>query len=126
MLYMMPGGNITRVHGPFVSDLEVENVVKQLKKNNSSDYDVDFNSLIIPENNSSSGGNFDFEDQGGGDLYQQAIKIVLDEKRPTTSYIQRRLKIGYNKAASLIEQMENDGIVSPANSQGKREILKEK
>jgi S-DNA-T family DNA segregation ATPase FtsK/SpoIIIE len=124
MLYMMPGGNITRVHGPFVSDLEVENVVKQLKKNNTSDYDVDFNSLIITENNSNSGG--DFEEQGGGDLYQQAIKIVLDEKRPTTSYIQRRLKIGYNKAASLIERMENDGIISPANSQGKREILKEK
>jgi DNA segregation ATPase FtsK/SpoIIIE, S-DNA-T family len=127
MLYMMPGGHITRVHGPFVSDLEVENVVKQLKNNSSGDYDVDFNSLIITDNSSSGGGvNSAFEDQDGGDLYQQAIKIVIDEKRPTTSYIQRRLKIGYNKAASLIEQMENDGIISPANSQGKREILRNK
>jgi len=127
MLYMMPGGHITRVHGPFVSDLEVENVVKQLKKNSSGDYDVDFNSLIITDNNSLDGGaNSVFEDKDGGDLYQQAIKIVIDEKRPTTSYIQRRLKIGYNKAASLIEQMENDGIISPANSQGKREILRNK
>lgn len=127
MLYMMPGGHITRVHGPFVSDLEVENVVKQLKKNSSGDYDVDFNSLIITDNNSLGGGaNSVFEDKDGGDLYQQAIKIVIDEKRPTTSYIQRRLKIGYNKAASLIEQMENDGIISPANSQGKREILRNK
>lgn len=124
MLYMMPGGNITRVHGPFVSDLEVENVVKQLKKSSSNDYDIDFNSLVVLENNSGSERHSDFEDQGGNDLYQQAIKIVLDEKRPTTSYIQRKLKIGYNKAASLIEKMEGDGIISPANSQGKREILR--
>ena len=60
-----------------------------------------------------------------GDLYQQAVKIILAERRPTTSYIQRRLKIGYNKAASFIEQMEEEGIITAPNNQGKREIIKE-
>ena len=124
MLYMMPGGNITRVHGPFVTDVEVENVVKYLKKDKPIDYDVDFNSLNISDDNDNGGINSSFDMGGSDDLYQQAVKIVLEEKRPTTSYIQRRLRIGYNKAASLIEQMEREGVVSPPNSQGKREVLK--
>ena len=124
MLYMMPGGNITRVHGPFVTDLEVGNIVKHLKKIKISDYNVDFNTISIPEDNGNLSVNSSFSMEGGDDLYQQALKVVLDKKRPTTSYIQRRLRIGYNKAASLIEQMEKEGVISPPNSQGKREILK--
>nr|WP_323732723.1 DNA translocase FtsK 4TM domain-containing protein [Candidatus Bandiella woodruffii] len=135
MLYMMPGGNITRVHGPFVSDLEVENVVKELKTNSNSSFNsssdisstdrqesgyvIDFNSSVIGE-----GHTFLGADDGQEDLYQQAVKIVIAEQRPTTSYIQRRLKIGYNRAASLIEQMEQDGIITPPNTLGKREVVK--
>ncbi len=124
MLYMTPGGNITRVHGPFVSDVEVENVVKELKKNKKSDYDIDFN---IPQILDDADDSSIFPSVGNiqGDLYQQAVKIILAERRPTTSYIQRRLKIGYNKAASFIEQMEEEGIITAPNNQGKREIIKE-
>ncbi len=124
MLYMMPGGNITRVHGPFVTDVEVENVVKYLKKNKLTDYDVDFNSLNISNDDNNGDINSSFDIGENNDLYQQSVKIVLEEKRPTTSYIQRKLRIGYNKASSLIEQMEKEGIISPPNSQGKREILR--
>ena len=124
MLYMTPGGNIRRVHGPFVSDAEVENVVKELRKNKKSSYEVDLNIPQSVADNTSSNSILPFMEDTQEDLYQQAVKIVLAEKRPTTSYIQRRLKIGYNKAASLIEQMEEDGIITAPNNQGKREIIK--
>jgi S-DNA-T family DNA segregation ATPase FtsK/SpoIIIE len=137
MLYMTPGGNITRVHGPFVSDIEVENVVKELKQNNDSlnsndtisgsiagiGAEIDFSSGTASDILSKGGTSFGMEDQQE-DLYQQAVKIVLTEQRPTTSYLQRRLKIGYNKAASLIEQMEQNGIVTAPNTLGKREVIK--
>ena len=124
MLYMTPGGNIRRVHGPFVSDAEVEKVVKELRKNKKSSYEVDLNIPQSVADNTSSNSILPFMEDTQEDLYQQAVKIVLAEKRPTTSYIQRRLKIGYNKAASLIEQMEEDGIITAPNNQGKREIIK--
>ena len=124
MLYMTPGGNITRVHGPFVSDVEVENVVKELKQGKKSRYEIDLN---IPQDNTNDATKDDIflpTEDTQENLYQQAIQIVLAEKRPTTSYIQRRLKIGYNKAASLIEQMEQEGIITAPNNQGKREIIR--
>ena len=98
--------------------------MKHLKKIKISDYNVDFNTINIAEDKGNFSTNSSFSMEDGDDLYQQALKIILDEKRPTTSYLQRRLKIGYNKAASLIEQMEAEGVLSPPNSQGKREILK--
>ncbi len=124
MLYMSTGGNIQRVHAPFVSDDEVEKVVNELKNHEKPEYNLDFNSLKVTE------------DKGGGidhnacvmdsedSLFKKAVEIVIADNRPTTSYVQRRLKIGYNKAASLIEQMEQEGIVSAPNFQGKREVLK--
>ncbi|CAA0106103.1 Uncharacterised protein [Starkeya nomas] len=124
MLYMAGGGRISRVHGPFVSDQEVERVVEHLKAQGAPDYldevTIDF------DGEGEDGAVFDKGALGGeegGDLYQQAVAVVMRDKKASTSYIQRRLQIGYNRAASLVERMENEGIVGPANHAGKREIL---
>ena len=129
MLYMAGGGRISRVHGPFVSDGEVEKVVLHLKAQGRPDYldviTVDPDSDEEPA--SEDGAVFDkggFGDEGG-DLYDQAVRVVLRDKKCSTSYIQRRLQIGYNKAASLVERMEREGLVGAANHAGKREILVE-
>ncbi len=125
MLYMAGGAKITRCHGPFVSDEEVEEIVNHLKAFGPPDYmgsvlegpdeekeaDID---LVL-----GLGGNTDGEDA----LYDQAVAIVIKDRKCSTSYIQRKLAIGYNKAARLVEQMEDQGLVSPANHVGKREIL---
>ncbi len=116
MLYMIGGGRIMRVHGPFVSDQEVETIVTFLKTQGSPQYKED----ITTETEDTGSASFDTE---GDDLYKQAVEIVRRDKRATTSYLQRCLKVGYNKAATLIEQMERDGIVSAPNHAGKREIL---
>ena len=122
MLYMMSGGKIERVHGPFVDDKEVEAVVSFLKAQGQPQYITD----IAEDGGDSGDGNYSGEsgDVDVDDLYEQALAIIIRDKRATTSYLQRCLKIGYNKAASLIERMEKDGIVSPPNHVGKREILK--
>ena len=132
MLYMAGGGRITRVHGPFVSDHEVENVVAHLKQQGRPAY-LDAVTAGEDEDGAVAGGAsadgpvFDKGSFGeeGGDLYDQAIAVVLRDKKASTSYIQRRLQIGYNRAASLMERMEKEGIVGPANHAGKREILLE-
>jgi S-DNA-T family DNA segregation ATPase FtsK/SpoIIIE len=121
MLYMMGGGRITRVHGPFVSDREVEEVVAHLKEQGAPEY---LQAVIVDEE---AGTGDDFEMAEGGeesnDLYDRAVAIVLRDRKASTSYIQRRLAIGYNRAASIIERMEQEGVVGPANHAGKREIL---
>lgn len=122
MLYMAGGGRITRVHGAFVDDTEVEDVVAHLKRQGSPDYLQDvteepedgFDSDFIPGPSN---------DDKNASLYDQAVNIVLRDRRASTSYVQRRLKIGYNKAASLIEDMEREGVISAPNSKGQREIL---
>jgi len=127
MLYMAGGGKITRCHGPFVSDEEVEEVVNHLKAYGPPTYvgsvlqgpDEDKVDSIDAVLGLSSGGNTDMEDA----LYDTAVAIVLKDRKCSTSYIQRKLAIGYNKAARLVEQMEDQGVVSPANHVGKREIL---
>ncbi len=125
MLYMAGGGRIGRVHGPFVSDGEVETVVAHLKTQGHPDYldaitqDVDAES--DPTEDAAAA--LDGGDAEGGDLYDRAVAIVLRDKKCSTSYIQRRLQVGYNKAASLVERMEREGVVAPANHAGKREIL---
>jgi S-DNA-T family DNA segregation ATPase FtsK/SpoIIIE len=124
MLYMMGGGRITRVHGPFVSDQEVEEVVSHLKGQGTPDY----LEAITVDDEGEEGGDFDALAAGGeesNDLYDKAVAIVLRDKKASTSYIQRRLSIGYNRAASIIERMEKEGLVGPANHAGKREILVE-
>ena len=129
MLYMAGGAKITRVHGPFCSDEEVEEIVTYLKTFGPPDYvggvcdgpseekegDID----LVLGLTGATGGNTDGEDA----LYDQAVAIVIRDRKCSTSYIQRKLAIGYNKAARLVEQMEDQGVVSAANHVGKREIL---
>ncbi|NJC40748.1 S-DNA-T family DNA segregation ATPase FtsK/SpoIIIE [Brevundimonas alba] len=121
MLYMAGGGRITRLHGPFVEDQEVEAVCRHLKAQAEPEY-LD---LITddPDGDGDAGG---FDEGGGGsgdDLYDRAVAVVTRDRKASTSYVQRRLQIGYNRAASLIERMEQEGVVSPANHAGKRDIL---
>ncbi|MFA5580696.1 MAG: DNA translocase FtsK 4TM domain-containing protein [Paracoccaceae bacterium] len=125
MLYMAGGGRISRVHGPFVSDEEVEEIVNYLKtfgppeyvgsvvEGHDDDRESDIDMVL------GLGGNTDSEDA----LYDTAVAIVIKDRKCSTSYIQRKLSVGYNKAARLVEQMEDEGIVSAANHVGKREIL---
>ena len=122
MLYMAGGGRIQRVHGPFVSDQEVEEVVAHLKAQGEPEY---LHAVTIDEDED---GGAAMGGDGGGDaesndLYDRAVAIVLRDRKASTSYIQRRLSIGYNRAASLIERMEQESVISRANHSGKREIL---
>ena len=120
LLYMASGGRIRRLHGPFVSDREVEDVASYLKKQGAPDYleavteggDVDESPIpgMDPDN-------------AGDSLFDQAVAIVARDRKCSTSYIQRRLQIGYNRAASLVEQMEEEGMVGPADHAGRREIF---
>ncbi|TIQ77702.1 DNA translocase FtsK, partial [Mesorhizobium sp.] len=127
MLYMAGGGRIQRVHGPFVSDDEVEKIVAHLKLQGVPEYldaiteDDDEDGDEPSGKGGSGGGGGNFEDSD--DPYDQAVAVVLRDGKASTSYIQRRLGIGYNRAASIIEKMEKEGIVGPANHAGKREIL---
>ncbi len=125
MLYMAGGAKITRVHGPFVSDEEVEEIVNYLKSFGAPEY---VSGVVEgPDEEKSSdidlvlglGGNTNGEDA----LYDQAVAVVLKDRKVSTSYIQRKLSIGYNKAAKLVERMEEEGLVSASNHVGKREIL---
>ena len=121
MLYMAGGGRIQRVHGPFVSDQEVEDVVNHLKDQGIPQYLGAVTEDIEEEDASSNNGSGNVADSD--DPYDQAVAIVLRDKKASTSYIQRRLGIGYNRAATIIERMEEEGVVGPANHAGKREIL---
>ncbi|CAN5126396.1 DNA translocase FtsK 4TM domain-containing protein [soil metagenome] len=122
MLYMAGGGRITRLHGPFVDDREVEEVCKHLRAQAEPDY-LD---LITDDPDGDGDNAMGGEDGGGGsgdDLYDRAVAVVTRDRKASTSYVQRRLQIGYNRAASLIERMEQEGVVSPANHAGKRDVL---
>jgi len=124
MLYMAGGGRINRVHGPFVSDEEVEKVVRHLKAQGTPEYLEEVTAGGDEEGED--GAVFDSTGMGlaeGGDLYQQAVAIVKRDRKASTSYIQRRLQIGYNRAATIMERMEEEGIVGQPNHAGKREIL---
>jgi DNA segregation ATPase FtsK/SpoIIIE, S-DNA-T family len=127
MLYMAGGGRISRVHGPFVSDEEVEKVVRHLKAQGVPQY-LEAVTADEPQDGDDAAV-FDGTAMGmaseaeGADLYAQAVQIVLRDRKASTSYIQRRLQIGYNRAASLMERMEQEGVVGQPNHAGKREIL---
>jgi S-DNA-T family DNA segregation ATPase FtsK/SpoIIIE len=120
MLYMAGGGRITRVHGPFVSDEEVERVVSFLKTRGMPDY-VD--EITEDDDSPLDVIGSDGEDEPGDKLYSQAVAVVSREGKASTSFVQRHLQIGYNRAARIIERMEAEGIVSTANHVGKREVL---
>jgi DNA segregation ATPase FtsK/SpoIIIE, S-DNA-T family len=121
MLYMAGGGRIIRVHGPFVSDDEVEKVVRHLKRQGVPAY-LDAVTDEAENEDDDEGGPSEYGDSGD-ELYDQAVAVVLRDRKVSTSYIQRRLGIGYNRAATLIERMENEELIGPANHAGKREIL---
>jgi DNA segregation ATPase FtsK/SpoIIIE, S-DNA-T family len=126
MLYMAGGGRISRVHGPFCSDEEVEKIVRHLKSQGTPQYLEAVTVSEEPEEGEegADGAVFDNSEMGKtNDLYSQAVAIVMRDRKASTSYIQRRLQIGYNRAASLMEKMELEGIVGQANHAGKREIL---
>jgi len=121
MLYMAGGGRIQRVHGPFVADEEVEKIVAHLKTQGIPQY-LD----SVTEEEEEDGGDAPAGTDAlaeSNDIYDQAVAVVLRDRKVSTSYIQRRLGIGYNRAASLIERMEKEGLIGPANHAGKREIL---
>nr|UXE45283.1 DNA translocase FtsK [uncultured bacterium] len=121
MLYMAGGGRITRLHGPFVSDAEVETVARFLRSQGTPEYLEDV--TAIPDEGEGEGDDLYGAGGGSNDLYDQAVAVVTRDRKASTSYIQRRLQIGYNRAASLMERMEREGVVGPANHAGKREIL---
>jgi S-DNA-T family DNA segregation ATPase FtsK/SpoIIIE len=118
MLYMATGGRIMRVHGPYVSDAEIDGIAGFLRSHSAPDY-ID---LVLDEEEDSA--YLSSADGNKGDpVYQQAIAIVRRDQRISTSYLQRQLQIGYNRAARIVEQMENEGLISAPNAVGKREIL---
>jgi S-DNA-T family DNA segregation ATPase FtsK/SpoIIIE len=121
LLFMAGGGRIRRLHGPFVTDAEVERVVGMLKAQGAPQYRTDVTEepkdpaeLDEPEL---------FDGEGEGDMFDRAVEIVRRDRKASTSYLQRRLSIGYNRAATLIERMEKEGVISTANAAGRREIL---
>ncbi|WP_424983377.1 DNA translocase FtsK 4TM domain-containing protein [Maritalea sp. S77] len=119
MLYMAGGGRTRRLHGPFVADGEVEAVVQHLKSQGAPEYLENVTEEVEEEGGA---GNSNLGNSGD-ELYDKAVNIVLNDRKASTSYIQRRLSIGYNRAATLIERMEEEGVISPANHAGKREVL---
>jgi S-DNA-T family DNA segregation ATPase FtsK/SpoIIIE len=122
MLYMAGGGRIMRVHGPFVAEDEVEKVVRHLKKQGAPAY-LDAVTDEEDEEGDEEDGEGGEYGSSGDELYDQAVAVVLRDRKASTSYVQRRLGIGYNRAASLVERMEKEGLIGAANHAGKREIL---
>ena len=123
MLFMQGGGRITRVHGPFVADNEVEQVVNFLKEQGEPIYDDDVLAEPVDEAPASSGKSGGGGDNSESDMYDEAVAIVTREGKASTSFVQRHLSIGYNRAAKLIEQMEREGIISRADHVGRRKVL---
>ncbi|MGE0741459.1 MAG: DNA translocase FtsK 4TM domain-containing protein [Hyphomonadaceae bacterium] len=121
LLFMAGGGRIRRLHGPFVTDAEVERVVSMLKEQGAPVYRQDVTEE--PNENGADDNPELFDNEGGDDLFERAVEIVRRDRKASTSYLQRRLSIGYNRAATLIEKMEKAGIISTANAAGKRDIL---
>ncbi|MDD9334722.1 MAG: DNA translocase FtsK, partial [Rickettsiaceae bacterium] len=121
MLYMASGGKIIRIHGPFVSDDEVQDIVDHLKMQGEPNY---MEEITKEDENSSVESEGETEDEEN-DLYNQAVAIIQRDQKVSTSYIQRQLRIGYNRAANIVERMEKEGVVSAPNYSGKREILVE-
>jgi S-DNA-T family DNA segregation ATPase FtsK/SpoIIIE len=119
MLYMAGGGRITRLHGPFVSDGEVETVAEFLRAQAEPKYLEEVTAAPLDDDEDDDGAG----DGGSASGNDQAVAVVTRDRKASTSYIQRRLQIGYNRAASLMEQMEREGVVGPANHAGKRDIL---
>ena len=124
MLFMEGGGRVVRIHGPFVDDREVEDVANFLRQQGEPDYNESVTeedeTVIIDQSSAGSPG---LQPATGNSLYDEAVALVVREQKASTSFVQRHLKIGYNRAATLVEEMESAGIISAANHVGKREVL---
>ena len=116
---MAGGGKVIRVHGPFLDDMEVENVTSYLMKQSVPDYDE----TVIEEQNNNENENFLPSNNSKDELYEEAVKLVIREQKASTSFIQRHFRIGYNRAATIIEKMEENNIISKPGRAGKREII---
>ncbi len=130
MIFMSGGSKMVRVHGPFCSDAEIEQIVSSIKEQDLSEFEEDEKisfDVPIPNLSNNSGGEEDSDFAAGsdGDLYVKAVAIVRRDKKASISYVQRQLRIGYNRAATLIEKMEAEGIITAPNISGKREIIEE-
>ena len=117
MLFMSSANKIFRIHGPYISEGEIEKITSFLRSQGNPDYMEEI--TVIKDNNIN---DIDLN-EGNDELYETALKIVQTEKKASTSFLQRKLQIGYNRAARIIDQMESNGIVSKANHTGKREVL---
>ena len=118
MLMMTAGGITTRIHGPFISDGEIENIVKSLQKQGLPEFDEE----ITKEESDSLSENDLMNEEEKDDLFKQAIEIIIKEGKASTSLLQRKLQIGYNRAARIMDQLEEEDYIGPANHVGKREI----
>jgi S-DNA-T family DNA segregation ATPase FtsK/SpoIIIE len=123
MLYMAGGGRVTRVHGPFVADGEVERIADWLREQGEPDYIEEVTEAAEDDGDGLALSGIAAGTDAEKSLFDQAVAVVTREGKASTSFIQRHLNIGYNRAAKLIEQMEKEGVVSPANHVGKREVL---
>ena len=121
MLFLENGGMIKRLHGGYVSESEVERVVAHIKKQATFDYKKE---ISLSDEELKSSNSDDLISNNNDDLYSKAVEIVIKQQKVSTSYIQRYLQIGYNRAARIVEKMEEDGIISEANNSGKRHVLK--
>ena len=115
MLFMSSANRIVRIHGPYVSEKEIEKITSVLRAQGSPDYIEEI--TIAPEKNN------EVLEEDGDELYNDALEIVKSEGKASTSFLQRKLQIGYNRAARIIDMMEERGVVSKANHVGKREVL---
>jgi len=121
MLFLENGSNLKRLHGGFLSEGEIENVVKSIKEQVVFDHK---NEITLEDKNEESSMGFGFDDGEVDALYTKAVNIVIEQQKVSTSYIQRYLQIGYNRAARIVEKMEDEGIISEANNAGKRQVLR--
>ena len=121
MLFLENGANLKRLHGGFVSEAEIEKVVEFIKKQSVFDFK---NEISLDEESIGGSPSLNFDNGDVDELYAKAVDIVVNQQKVSTSFIQRYLQIGYNRAARIVEKMEDDGIVSEANNAGKRQVLK--
>jgi DNA segregation ATPase FtsK/SpoIIIE, S-DNA-T family len=121
MLFLENGANLKRLHGGFLSESEIEKVVKSIKEQAVFDQE---NEITLEEKNEDSSMGFGFDDGEVDALYTKAVNIVIEQQKVSTSYIQRYLQIGYNRAARIVEKMEDEGLISEANNAGKRQVLR--
>ena len=121
MLFLENGANLKRLHGGFVSETEIEKIVSFIKKQNVFDFK---NEISLDEHGGDNSLSLNFDKDNVDELYAKAVDIVINQQKVSTSFIQRYLQIGYNRAARIVEKMEDDGVVSEANNAGKRQVLK--